>query len=622
MKLFSSAFPIDGGPPCDERHIHFEAGMKERRLLAAAFLAALLLLAPFSVHAQDESDAAETAPAIVELPPMVVSESAKAPQWLYVRLPDAEILSGCSPAVTKEFARSSVRLTELLGYFVPEHLRLRTSAPRVDVLVTEEQTTRLPDEVVSRLVTAEKIRAFRESTEPEPDFLPPREHFSSNDPFARPTYRSAPRPAGPVRFLPNLRVSDRDAMAVFTVIEEWSFDGDSLKLTADWLRLMLETRTPPLPAWFIEGMTGLHEKMTITGNTIVMPAMEWVSSTEAQIIRQNPKAEHPLLPIEEMLSARLPADATQAKTYLQRRRAQLILFLRWVFEDRSGARKRALWDFVGSANVKPAASAGLQEYFNLSASELLAELNTYLPRALKSAVRLKVETAARAPAFEIRPATPAEVGRIKGEWERLQVTYVKARYPEVVPKYAEAAQQTLVGSYEGPQSDPRLLASLGLFEVDQGNDPAAREYLEAAVQGKTERPRVYCELARIRLAHAKANPAGASGKLSVNQTADVLQLLFAARNLEPRLPELYTLIATVWEASAATPRRDHLAALDEGIRCFPTHVELVHQAAALYAKHGFAAEAAALAEFGLKLPARAETRSRFEALKAKLAPQK
>lgn len=120
---------------------------------------------------------------------------------------------------------------------------------------------------------------------------------------------------------------------------------------------------------------------------------------------------------------------------------------------------------------------------------------------------LRPASAIKLPPLALRLATDGEIARIKGDWERLEINYVRQRYPDLATKYIEQARRTLLRAYDRNDRDPRLLAVLGLCEVDAGNDAGARDYLETAARLEIVRPRVWLELARLRLADYLAAPA-------------------------------------------------------------------------------------------------------------------
>jgi hypothetical protein len=193
--------------------------------------------------------------------------------------------------------------------------------------------------------------------------------------------------------------------------------------------------------------------------------------------------------------------------------------------------------------------------------------------------------------------------------------------PSPAARLQAKSYAALHGPFERGERDPRLLAALGLYEREAGNVKGARVLLEVAAQAKVVRPRAYLELARLRYAEALQKPAGADGRLDVNQARSVLEPLLTARaqSVPPPAPEVYELIAEVWARSAVAPTRENLAVLGEGVAAFPYRAELIYRTASLYARTGFPKEAAALVAHGLQIAYEPADKTRFETLQAALA---
>jgi len=248
------------------------------------------------------------------------------------------------------------------------------------------------------------------------------------------------------------------------------------------------------------------------------------------------------------------------------------------------------------------------ECFGRSYADMNQTLTEYLPRAVHTNIRMYAEASPELPPVSLRNASAAEVSRIRGNLERLELAYVRRQYPGLAPRYLTLARRTLRLAYDQGARDPGLLEVMGLCECDAGDDAAARPFLETAVQRGAIRPRAYYELARIKFQGMRL---GASESLSAAQTAALLELLFAARAQSPPLPEVYELIAAVWRHSSVPPQRGNLAVLDEGLRFFPGNLELIFSTATLKATHGFRADAVALIKIGLRLAPTDADRSRF-----------
>jgi hypothetical protein len=181
------------------------------------------------------------------------------------------------------------------------------------------------------------------------------------------------------------------------------------------------------------------------------------------------------------------------------------------------------------------------------------------------------------------------------------------------------ARAQLIAPYTRGERDPYLLAALGLYEKDYGDQVRARKFLDAAFLGKAKRPEACVELARLRLNEALLKP-GADGKLSPAQTAGVLAPLALAHGKPPILPAIYDLAGDTWARSTAQPTKDDAKLMIEGAQLFPTKLKLIFQAGVMARDIGDARSAHALADHGIKWAPEAKAKERFAALKASLPP--
>ena len=51
-------------------------------------------------------------------------------------------------------------------------------------------------------------------------------------------------------FLPNLRLWDRDAQALFAIVRESEFDANRVALSPEYIAYILRNRLPALPPWY------------------------------------------------------------------------------------------------------------------------------------------------------------------------------------------------------------------------------------------------------------------------------------------------------------------------------------------------------------------------------------
>jgi hypothetical protein len=492
-----------------------------------------------------------------------------------------------------------VQLHQLLAEILPPQFHVRMSVPRALIVYDEELQPAASKEVIARMLR---------SSAPLPEFpeLPGR---GLRMPASQQRYS----------FLPNLRLWDRDSMAVFMIVRRDDFDADRLSLTHDYVSFLVKSRVPSLPPWFVHGFLTLHRQIAYGGRRLTLEPLRWISAAHTDALKKDPKTAPPVLPLDEFLALRLVTpDPAATYTRAEAWQAQAALFTRWGLEANEGAHRAGFWKFAERSALEGVSEALFQECFGFDFASAHAQLTAYLPQAVRRTAHFRPARMPKPPPLILRNASDGQIARIKGDWERLEVPYVKSISADLAPKYLEQARRTLKRGYDRDERDPGLLAVLGLCECDAGNDAAAREYLEAAVRIGPVRPRAQYELARLRLAEFRTLPGGGVNRLGVKQTAEVLHPLFAARAGLPPLPEVYELIAATWAASEATPTRRHLAVLDEGIRLFPRRVELVLASAELYLRHGFHDTAEALIDVGLRITDDTAVRERLTALHRQL----
>jgi len=560
-----------------------------------ALIVLALVLPLRSVRAQDPAGA-------VALPPFLVEEDKKGPPWRYGQIPGFEILSRCSDRTTRDLAETHYRLHQLLTLLLPERLQVSFAVPRAMIFYDESLQSASSKEVLASMLG----HAAKDSVPVDTPWSGAGRRGSYGPPVAR------------ISFLPNLRLWDRDAMMVFSIVREGGYDSDRLALTPDYINYLVTSRTPPLPWWFMSGIFTLYGLTEYETGALYVRPITWVSESATDALKSDPKAPVELVPLQEFFTTAPPRPTPENEARRQIWLSQCALFIRWALDGRTPEQRDAFGDLVARAatGITPEA---FQHCFGVdftAADKLLAD---YLRTAVRKAITLKPAQPIKPPKIELRNATDAEIARIKGDWERLEVGYVRSRMPDYADKYLDQARRTLRRAYDLGLRDPQMLAVAGLCECDAGNDGTAREYLELASRLGPLRPRANYELARLRFNEAIASPAGESGRLSPAQLGRIFTPLFAARAQAPAQAEVYELIAQVWASSAYVPTREHLMVLGEGVRMFPRRASLVYRVAALYAERGFSKEAAELVRLGLIVAPEGADRDRFAQLQTQLA---
>lgn len=561
-----------------------------RRLaLGSAFV--LALGAPAAVLLQTDGP-------IIQLPPMIV-EAREAPlRWRYLGLPGLEILATCSDATIRRFVESYHRQEQLVRLLVPERFQAQPVVPTMNLLADRIATRRVSEDVIREIFAARGQSL-------------PREDASSRAPppggFRNPVVRRR------AEFLPNLRLDDRDASAVFAMIGD---DGTAGQIFFTTIRMAieLERRVPALPAWFKAGILRIHEASRFTPDRVEVGPAVWVSASETAAVAADPDRPRTILPAADLFERPAPAerdsDAARAWT------AQAELFVRWVMFSAGGVRRERLWRLLELATEKPLSEEVFRGCFDLSYADLRDRLSDYLDTAVGDRQRLKPARFERTPRLRIRAASEDEIGRIRGDWERMEVHYLRERQPELAGKYLEQARRTLQRAYDRGTRDARFFAVWGLCEFDAGDFESAREKLERAVAGGVIRPRAYHALARLGyddgLRHAR------DGKLDATTVRRLLALLETGRRQAP-LPEIFALLGDVWMHSEILPAETDLATLEEGARLFPLFTGLVGRVAMIHLQQGHSDRAEAVLTQALHRAQDLDVRSHYERLRARLA---
>ena len=558
-------------------------------------LAAGLVLGAFAAGAGEAR--------VIALPPFLVEETAKALPWRYADLAGLEVLSSCPERLTRALIANHHRLHALLGELLPPELQLRMTQKQILLFVDSAQQPPTSQEVVAQMaLTAAEQDRLNDVAEPIDDG------------------RLRRRPPPPrYSFLPNLRLWDRDAQALFAIVKESEFDANRVALTPDYVAYILRNRLPALPPWYISGVLTLFARARFTEDTLTLDRLDWLSESGSAALKAGAAANRALLPLADFFAGDLSQSDPALGEGLSLWQAQAALFVHWGLGGRGAPRRAALSQFVERAAVEPVTEALFQECFGLDFATAQKQLTEYLPEAIRERLALRPAQRLRLPDYTLRPADEVEVARIRGEWERLEIAFVKTQFPALTQKYLDQARRTLMRPYDRGSRDPRLLAVIGLCEVDAGNDLAAREFLEdAAARTKTLRSRAWFELARLRFAAFRVQRADAGRGLTPDQASEVFTPLLATRQQEPPLPEVYELMAEVWTVCAQAPTRSQLAVLEEGVRTFPHRTELVYRTAELNVRHGFMDTARWLITLGLTLTPDPAERTRFESLRARV----
>ncbi len=397
------------------------------------------------------------------------------------------------------------------------------------------------------------------------------------------------------------------------------------QLYREYVHYLLSQGEVRPPAWLEEGLAQIIMDIELTERSLIygkidthrggatggspLEAGETDATVASAVVGEQPfnvvLQFRKFIPLGQFFS--LTHDSPEARSPLGNNlwAKQAYAFVHFCLFGENLRHKEALIAFVGRLVQEPLSEALFKDCFKVGYTDMEKQLRAYLRHtkhkyqqyALKPADRLTAAT------IELSEATATQVGLVKGDALRL------ARHPA-------AAQSEYFMAFQRGSREPALLAGLGALAP---NPTLARKFTDDAVKSGVTRPSAYVAQARLRLDEFKADP-GPDGKLTNIQVSAVLTPLFKARDYPPRLPETYETIAEVWALSSVSPKPEHLAVLDEGVRQFPRNSDLLYRTARLYQLAGAAPTAVAIGQLGLRFATDPAAKSRFEELLASLPP--
>ncbi|MFZ9837971.1 MAG: hypothetical protein ACO3JJ_05550, partial [Opitutaceae bacterium] len=521
------------------------------------------------------SAAAATPPAaplgpVVELPVFEVSDSRVLPppeEWRYAEIPGFEILSRLSERETRRFVADFLLLQQVIEIIMPGLTRGQVAVP-------------------TALILCGRGRGFDE-------FLPVRdraERFAMNSLF----FQNPERAAIVVDFaLQELRFGDAET------VESDPYRSFYIEYFRHLIRRQLAA---PPPAWFEEGLVQLFGAIDFSRETITFGQIGDGFGAEKLGDFNQVLSRKALVPLGEMLRTEGPRQRTRYW------KAQCYAFVHLCLYGNNRKYQKPFLQFVTRLGSEPLSEQLFKECFNRTYRQMALEIRSHCEFTVYNAMRFQAKKGEALPApppVELRSAPDADVGRIKGEVLRLG-------------GHGDSARNALIAPYVRGERDPRLLAALGLDELESGRRDRARRFLEAAAQAGAVRARAHVELARLRLEEARQRPGAPEGRLSEAQVTAVLTPLFTALKQPPPLAATYGLIAETWMQSVVAPQAEHLAVVIEGLNRFPRDLALLQQAALLAHRRGFPTEAKAMAERGVKLARDPGDRERFQLLRSSL----
>ena len=566
---------------------------------------------------------------IVSLPPFMVEESTT-PPWRYSETPEFQILSQCNDRTTREIAERFHHNRQLLDFILPPQFQAHPAVPPTLLLYDEETMKKNSREEVFRSSTvswSSKIAGDRGGMW-SVSFLGSTTLFDAE----RTSVIISVPTSGGSDGIPNPFSDQLPNQEPAALTTDWS------NLTPGYVGHLVSGNQPPLPSWFASGFLALFEQIGFERKAIQLPPFSWPegrkgnpldATSDVRMVRgskdniptsRNGLDNDRLRDFGEVTTDLLPlsvlfAEPRQKGTDVTVWLAESELFLRWVFSRNDQA---ALWAFLERSQSAPVTEQMFRDCFHSDYATAEADLLQFLrKKAAVASSEIPVPNMTKLGHFEINQASSLQIARVKGGFDSLEASCVRADYPSIVDDYLDSAKRALRKTYQRGDRTPQSVGDLALVELDLG-EPEARSLLQEAVKLGAPRPRVYFELARLRYEDAlNLDPSG-SGLLNEGQRADILEPLAKAERMEPKLAAVYELLGDVWIRSEIKAPTDDYAALMKGQALFPGDTALRYKTAQVLLHHGRTAEALVLLDGGIRDAPNDTARDSFVSLRTEV----
>jgi len=239
---------------------------------------------------------------VVALPPFLVeAELLDGPHWLHGECSGLEILSAGEEDETQAFIQDLRTDLVYLHQLIPEEFLFHTALPSTLILFPRSLTATMDKEMAQELYQIPATSRERSRFEPMFD----------------------------------LRLSDPDSTYTFAILRDYQWEmnrsqgrhGPPIVCSPAYVRFLLESRAPALPAWYRVGISGLYESSLFselqpgllfraTVSTASKSSYEdridgfepdpWLSERAAMVLRSDAGAPRPLLPMREVFVPSIP----------------------------------------------------------------------------------------------------------------------------------------------------------------------------------------------------------------------------------------------------------------------------------------------------------------------------
>ncbi|MDB6165929.1 MAG: hypothetical protein JWQ83_1069, partial [Lacunisphaera sp.] len=447
-------------------------------LLLRRLCSGLLLLAAI------ERAAAQPAPTPppLELPKFVVTDERPLPPpetWRYAQAPGMEILSGASDGETQKLLRDFQLFNSAIGVVWPA-LKAHRPLPLSLILCGPGKFDAFKPAADRKLDAGEASIVLK-----SPDQAVIILNFSTKIIDLVPSQTDLVPTAAP-GVAPSADPSDAaDDASSLRAVRQVDYYR---QLYHEYVRYQLSFNQPRLPAWLEEGLAQLLmgmrvEKKFIEFAKLEDPNLKELPGAEARDHDFNQTlGSSGLMSLDEFFA--VTHDSPEAINQFSSKwakQAQGLVHM-WLYGEGRKYNK-AFAQFVARSGREPVTEAMFRECFGMGYQQMLTAFRIYTGSTAYRYQQFETNAGGLpepAP-LELREATLAEIGRIKGE-------------ALVLADHVEAARDQMLLPYARGSTDGPLLASLGLVEKNRGETARARKFLEAAAQLQVVRPRAYLEL--------------------------------------------------------------------------------------------------------------------------------
>lgn len=575
----------------------------------------------------------------VELPTVVVSGDKR--PWRYASLPRFEVITRSSEEATYRLLLLYLRSWVIEGAVIPREWLRESPVPYTIIL---------------------------DYTEPGPSTSPALTRAENFDTFGWTlTGYGFPRTVAdkvtPLQGWIHAADDDTSVLGANLFGDETQYSTPYAMTAPTWLD-RIDRCAPGLPNWVVSGLTGpfgLFEDGTYPVLTIIYSTdgfnappsaaifrgIRWISTADTKRWISSPEGM-PFIPLEEFFSESPPAQEQRALW-----ESQAGLLVRWGLlgtSRRVDPKRRAQFvKFVERQRTEPVTDKLLTECFGQGYAGMEKELKAYLRKTLGAEIQFKMQDPPLGFTGKatFSPATPDQVGRIIGDWQRMQGAALRDSQPARAKDFLDAADRTLsrawlrnsewlpvpgttdrkdlasiiaasqVSATGNP--DPDFLAVCGLYQYDLGHYQLAREVLEIAASLHARRPKAYLVLAELRAREAMAKPEGKNGSLSVAQATLVLQPLRTALPAASSAVPWRLMVDTLLRCDS-TPSATNLDSVIKGAALFPRDAALQLETARLCLKAGEPGRAREVLDKAIALAGAGKQRAELQELRGTIEP--